>query len=150
MSWLCGRSYKANAKLPHNHQGGRPEQLLGASSLPTSGYVALVTEGTIDYALAKQWGYNAVCINGTGNAHAVRQNEEADRLSRTVEGANVVVAAMDSDQAGSSALERLKTQLGHNVRTLPMPKDMKDIGDFGALPNGKSLFNKAFQEALIA
>ena len=150
VAWLCGRSFKADSKLPHNHQGGKPQGLvLGASSLPTSKpYTGLITEGTIDYAIARQWGYSAICINGTGNTSGEAQQREADSIARALRGASVVVAAMDADDAGNTAFQNLKVLLGDRLRALKLPDGVNDIGDLGPLPDGREQFRTAFSRAI--
>ena len=149
VDWLCGRSYKPDAKLPHNHQAGKPQNLaLGANSLPASDYTALVTEGTIDYALARQWGYHAVCLNGASNVTTEEQRRDADKMARALSCAELVVAAMDADEAGNYALQCLKTLMGDRIRTLTLPEGVKDIGDLGKLPDGEDQFASAFFDAL--
>ena len=149
IAWLCGRSYKEDAKLPHNHQAGKPLSLvLGASSLPVDNYVALVTEGTIDYALARQWGYNAVCLNGTSNVLPEEQQRDADKVAKVLSGADVVVAAMDADESGSVALRSLKALMGDRLRPLVLPDGFNDIGDLGKIPGGENMFATAFYDSL--
>lgn len=153
ISWLCGRSYLPNAGLPHNHQAGKPTDLvLGASRLPAENYTVLLTEGTIDWALAKQWGYDAICVNGTGNA--IETQREASNIANVVRGARQAIVVMDNDSAGEDAsnklLKSLGVLLGERVKPAVLPDGFNDIGDIGRESDGKQIFDNVIKQTLDA
>ena len=149
IDWLCGRSFKPAPKMPHVHQSGKPQDLLlGANALPQADFVALLTEGTIDYALAKQWGYHAVSLTGVSNVTESAIQRESSRVSDALANAESVVVAMDADAPGEAALQRVRALLGEKVRPLRLPPDVKDIGELGEQTNGEEIFAIAFYNSL--
>lgn len=152
--WAC-RAFNNNARLPHNHQSGKPKGLLlGMHALSDTPNKVIITEGTIDYALARQWGYQAICLNGASNAvfdnkegKSLQAQEKARHILTAVKNANLVIVATDADESGRLALKSLKEILRDRLREIRFPKGVKDIGDIGKIPNGRQLFAKLVSKA---
>jgi DNA primase len=123
---------------------------------PGQEYLLLV-EGPFDWLIARQWGYNAACLFGTGVAasklEALKKALDSGRLKR-------LYLCLDNDPplllpdgktipgAGLRATREILEYLGaEKALKIPLPAGVKDLGSLGEMAEGQALFSQAFHFA---
>ena len=127
--WLVGRIVGSEESGPKylGLPGRKP--LLGWEAVSTRRAVWLV-EGVFDWLTLRSWAVPALALVGTHlSADALRALARFERL----------YLALDNDEAGRAATEKLRQGLGD--RAVPMtPPDVKDVAELAALPQGRAAF----------
>ncbi len=137
--WLVGRIVGSEENAPKylGLPGRKP--LLGWEAVSTQRAVWLV-EGVFDWLTLRSWGVPALALVGTHvSSDALRSLARFERL----------YLALDNDEAGRAATERLMAALGTRAvaRTL---SDVKDVADLALRPNGRDTFVRiAEREELV-
>ena len=127
--WLVGRTVGSEEGVPKylGLPGRKP--LLGWEAVSTQRAVWLV-EGVFDWLTLRSWGVPALALVGTHvSGEALRSLARFERL----------YLALDNDEAGRAATEKLMQALGE--RALPMtPPGVKDVAELAPDPEGRASF----------
>lgn len=127
--WLIGRAFRCRPDAPKYLGLPGPKPLLGWDEARHEREVYVV-EGPFDWLTLCQWGLSAVALLGS---HA--SPEALQALARFER----VYLALDNDEAGQAATERLMAALGR--RAVPVAlHDVKDVADWARLPDGRARF----------
>jgi DNA primase len=156
MEWLAGRIV-----FPERDRSGRILHLIGRRfaawmrddalkylslkemTKPLYGYAQLdkrpgdnpviLVESPPDRIMARQWGYDAIANIGTK-----MKFDHAARLAVLRRPLAIIPHNDDDPAKGWVAAERWKDLIGHGT-LVPLPEDVKDIGELGVLPDGERL-----------
>ena len=128
--WLAGRALQPDSRPRFQSLPG-PKPVLGLGGLGPAPPWAVVAEGLFDWLLLAGWGLPAVAALGT---------QGVERIASALRGCPRVFLAFDGDDAGREATERLLTLLGRRAATVALPPGIGDVGEFAALPHGRSVF----------
>ena len=127
--WLVGRIVGSDDNVPKylGLPGRKP--LLGWEAVSTEPAVWLV-EGVFDWLTLRSWGVPALALVGTHvSSDSLRALARFERL----------YLALDNDEAGRAATEKLMQALGE--RALPMtPPGVKDVAELAPDPEGRATF----------
>ncbi len=137
--WLVGRTVGSEEDAPKylGLPGRKP--LLGWEAVSAERAVWLV-EGVFDWLTLRSWGVPALALVGTHvSSDALRSLARFERL----------YLALDNDEAGRAATEKLMQALGE--RALPMtPPGVKDVAELAPDPEGRATFARfAEREELV-
>jgi DNA primase len=127
--WMIGRSLD-DGREPKYRGLALPKPLLGWE-LVRGRHRVFVTEGPFDWLTLVSWGLPACALLGTQPGSAVLQ-----LLGR----ARSIVLALDADEAGQEAAERIRTALGERAFALNLPEGVKDVSELGGRPEGREEF----------
>ena len=112
----------------------------------------LLTEGAVDRVIALQWGLPVYPLSLVAAWASQGQLREILHLLERLGGGAAILLALDDDEAGHTAtigLLRDLRQIGVPVTVVPRPEARgKDLGDWGALPNGRGLYLACLRQAL--
>lgn len=129
--WLLGRTIGSEEGAPKylGLPGRKP--LLGWEAVCNQRAVWLV-EGVFDWLTLRSWGLPALALVGTHvSGEALRSLARFERL----------YLALDNDEAGREATEKLRQALGE--RALPMtPPGVKDVAELAPDPEGRATFTR--------
>ena len=78
-----------------------------------------------------RWGLPALALAGTNARPSVVR--ALTRFER-------VYLALDNDQAGRDAAQRLAETLGHRASMVTLPNGVKDVAELGQQPGGRARF----------
>ena len=129
VSWVTGRSIGMAEPRFQALPGPRPP-LIGRTRLNCP-RVVILTEGLFDWLLLMQWGLPACAVLGS---HGL------ERVAAALAGCARVYLAMDSDDAGLQATERLVALLGPRAVPVSLPQGIKDVADLALHPRGPDVF----------
>ena len=121
--YMTGRAIESSTKPKYLHlplAAGRTRPLYGIDALQGNGPL-LVVEGPADVVTLGQWQVPAVALLGTSLAE-----EYVTHLQRH----KTIYLALDRDEAGRRATERLAETLGPLVRCLRWPDGVLDANDY--------------------
>lgn len=133
-TWLTGRSLRQGTPRYLNLR--LPKPLLGLGLV--RGDEVLVTEGPFDWLTAVQWGLPAVALLGT---HVSRQAAQALARFRRL------YLALDDDEAGRQATDRLMSTLGSRALAVELPPGVHDLNELGRSPAGREAFQRCLELA---
>ncbi len=128
-TWLVGRIVGPDGNAPKYLGLPGPKPLLGWEAVSAERAVWLV-EGIFDWLTLRSWGIPALALVGTHiSPKALRSLARFERL----------YLALDNDEAGRAATEKLVQVLGE--RALPMtPPGVKDVAELASDPGGRATF----------
>jgi DNA primase len=135
VTWLVGRSIGREGPRFQALPGEKP--VLGLGRLGNPGVVVL-TEGLFDWLALAQWGLPACATLGT---HGL------ERVAAALAGCTRVFLAMDTDEAGLQATERLAGLLGARAVPVQLPPGVKDVADLATHPRGRVAFLRLLAHA---
>ena len=90
-----------------------------------------MAEGVFDWLALTGWGLPAVAALGT---------QGMERVAAALRGCPRVFLALDNDDAGREAAERLLPLLGRRAAAVTLPRGVGDVGELAALPHGRAAF----------
>lgn len=129
--FLCRRVI--NYKM-YNYPEGVEKPLYGIDMIPKGCNELMIVESCINALTCWKYGHPAVALMGTGNSLQVHQLKEL--------GVSNIVLAMDGDDAGRRASEKLKRALKSCsiVWTMHLP-DGKDVNDLKSLEEFNGIYS---------
>ncbi len=135
--WLAGRALQPDARPRFQALPG-PKPVLGLGRLGPAPPWVIVAEGVFDWLLLIGWGLPACAALGT---------QGVERIASALRGCPRVFLAFDNDDAGREATERLLTLLGRRAAAVALAPGIGDVGEFAALPHGRSVFLRLLSQA---
>ena len=136
-TWLTARSL--DGREPRYLNLRLPSPLLGLEQVRRAGASAVVvTEGPFDWLTLCAWRLPAVALLGT---HVSR---EALAALRSL---GHVYLALDADDPGRLAAERLVSALTARATVVPLPGGAHDISELGRRRDGRAAFLRSLHEA---
>ncbi|HWO72710.1 MAG TPA: CHC2 zinc finger domain-containing protein [Dehalococcoidia bacterium] len=133
-NWITGRLLSGCSPRYLNLR--LPSPLLGLEQV--RGREVVLTEGPFDWLTLIQWGYPAAALVGT---HASKDAMKA--LSRFER----VYLALDNDDAGRRATEKLRHALGARSVTVRLPDFAKDVNALATRREGEAVFRRCISTA---
>jgi DNA primase len=131
--WLVGRTLEPACSPPADELPA-PKYLALPGARPLLGFerargfsTVMVTEGVLDFVIARGWGYPAVGLMGTHVSPAVI--EQLRQFQR-------VYLVLDQDHAGVAATLRLIQTLGPAAVPVTLPAGIKDVADLAPSADG--------------
>ena len=136
-TWLTARSL--DGREPRYLNLRLPSPLLGLAQVRRAGASAVVvTEGPFDWLTLCAWRLPGVALLGT---HVSREALAALRsLGR-------VYLALDADDPGRLAADRLASALKTKATVVPLPDGAHDISELGRRRDGRAAFLRSLHEA---
>lgn len=101
----------------------------------------VVVESPSDRLTARQWGFDAVAVIGTGI------KEEQARLLARMKRPKLVVPHNDGG-TGWRAAEKWRDTIGSLTELAPLPQGIKDLNELASIPDGQRIFNELVHLAL--
>jgi DNA primase len=142
--WLIGRVLDSDPSSDAPRYLGLPgrKPLLGWEQARREPAVFL-TEGPFDWLALVRWGLPALALVGTNVRPSV-----VSALTRFER----VYLALDNDEAGHEAAQRLAEMLGQRTSMVKLPDGVKDVAELGQRPGGRERFLAAVhaQEEAVA
>jgi DNA primase catalytic core len=141
--WLIGRVLDPIAP---GHSGAAPKYLGLPGPKPLLGWddavrdprAVSVVEGPLDLLALRMWGVPGIAL--AGSAASREQLSLLTHFDR-------VYLALDRDQTGMQATERLASALGVRAVRIELPADAKDVADLVPKPDGRQRFIDACLQA---
>ena len=136
-TWLTARSL--DGREPRYLNLRLPSPLLGLAQVrAVEARAVVVTEGPFDWMTACAWKLRAISLLGT---HLSRAALHALRSFRRV------YLALDADDPGRRATERLVSELGARAVVVPLPTGVHDLSELGGHRAGRETFLRSLTEA---
>jgi DNA primase len=136
VTWLVGRAIEPSMEPRFQALPG-PKPVLGAGHLRPP-HAVVLTEGLFDWLTLVQWGLPACATLG---GHSL------ERVLTALSSCRRVYLALDADDAGREATERLAALLGARAVPLSLPAGIKDVADLATLPDGRRTFLRLIERA---
>ena len=136
-TWLTARSL--DGREPRYLNLRLPSPLLGfARAQAAHAHAVVVTEGPFDWLIACAWQLRAMSLLGT---HLSRAALQALRSFRRV------YLALDADDPGRRATDRLVSELGARAIVVPLPTGVHDLSELGGHRAGREAFLRSLSNA---
>ena len=135
--WLVGRVIDPD-RTPRFQALPGPKPVLGLGRLGPAPPFAVVAEGVFDWLALAQWGVPAVAALGT---------QGAEKVAEGLRGCPRVFLALDADDAGREATERLAGLIGRRAAVVTLPEGIGDVAELAALRQGQAVFLRLLAQA---
>lgn len=116
-----------------------PKPLLGWEDAVRDTRGVVIVEGPLDLLTLRMWGVPGIALAGSDPSRA--NLALLDKFDR-------VYLALDQDEGGAEATERLASQLGRHVVRIGLPPGVKDVAELAQRDNGAEQFRRAIMRAV--
>lgn len=129
--WLIGRTVGPAVDRP-KYMGLPGRKPLMGWEVVSAGRTVWLVEGVFDWLTLRSWGFPALALTGTHvSSDAIRALTRFERL----------YLALDNDEAGRAATDRLIQSLGDRAVPVALP-GVKDVAEFTLRTNGRNSFKE--------